>query len=57
MLLNNDDWYVLIILKDAMKIFEDTTKALEGYITDGEFGLMGESIPVIKVLQDSLISL
>jgi hypothetical protein len=57
MLLNDDDWYVLTALKDAMKIFEDATKALEGHATDGEFGSMGESIPVIEALQDSLISL
>jgi hypothetical protein len=40
-----------------MKIFEDATKALEGHATDGEFGSIGESIPVIEALQDSLISL
>ena len=57
MLLNNDDWYVLTVLKDAIKIFKDATKALEGYVTDEEFSLIGESIPVIKTLQDSLILL
>jgi hypothetical protein len=41
---------VLIALKDVIKIFKDTTKALEGHVIDGEFGSIGESIPIIEAL-------
>jgi hypothetical protein len=42
---------------DAMSIFEDATKALEGHVINGEFRLMGECIPIIEALQNKLISL
>ena len=57
MLLNDDDWYVLTVLKDAMSIFKDATMALEGHVINGEFRLMGECIPIIEALQNKLISL
>jgi len=57
MLLNDDDLYVLRELGRAMKIFEDATEALQGHAKNAEFGSMGECIPVIEALQDSLIAL
>ena len=40
-----------------MSIFKDITKALKGYIINGEFRLIGEYIPIIETLQNKLISL
>jgi hypothetical protein len=40
-----------------MSIFKEATKALEGHAEGGEFGLIGECIPVIETLQDKLILL
>jgi hypothetical protein len=57
MLLNDDDWYVLRELGRVMKIFEDATEALQGHAKNAEFGSMGECIPIIEALQDSLIRL
>lgn len=50
MRLNEDDWYILTQLADALQYFEDATIALEGCAIEGEFGSIGECIPVIEDL-------
>lgn len=57
MRLHEDDWYILTHLADAMKCFEQATKALEGCAMNTEFGSMSESIPVIEALQTQLTEL
>ena len=40
-----------------MTIFKEATKVLKGYTESKEFRLIGECIPIIKALQNKLISL
>jgi len=57
MLLRADDWHILNHLAAAMTPFESATKAMEGQANDGEFGAMGECIPIIEALSNDLSEL
>lgn len=55
--LNEDDWYILTHLAAALVHFENATMALQGQAKNGEFGTMGECIPIIEALSLELTEL
>jgi hAT family C-terminal dimerisation region len=57
MQLNEDDWYILLYLAGALVHFENATQALQGQAEYGEFGQMGECIPIIEALSNELSDL
>jgi hypothetical protein len=57
MQLNNDDWYILLHLAAALVHFKNATMALRGQAKQGQFGAMGECIPVIEALSIELTEL
>jgi hypothetical protein len=57
MQLNDDDWYILLHLAAALVHFENATMALQGQAKEGQFGTMGECIPIIEALSLELTEL
>ena len=57
MQLNNNDWYILLHLAAALVHFKNATIALQGQAKQGQFGTIGECIPVIEALSIELTEL